>query len=96
MEDKPQVRGMVRSIIDLARNLGLKVTAEGIETQAQADILRSQRCDYIQGYLSGRPTPARDLAAVIMTRFAESLRQKLPAETEPEEKPVVADLRFQF
>ncbi len=96
MEEKPQVKGMVRSIIDLARNLGLKVTAEGIETQAQADILRSQRCDYIQGYLCGRPTPARDVAAVIMTRFAESLRQKVSAEVEREEKPVVADLRFQF
>jgi EAL domain-containing protein (putative c-di-GMP-specific phosphodiesterase class I) len=39
----------------LAHGLGLKVVAEGIETQAQSDFLRWHGCDYLQGYLYGRP-----------------------------------------
>ncbi len=74
MESKPQVRGMMKSIVDLARNLGLKVTAEGIETTAQAEMLRANKCDYIQGYLSGRPVPEQDVAAIILTRFASALK----------------------
>jgi diguanylate cyclase (GGDEF)-like protein len=92
MEDKPQVKGMLRSILDLARNLGLKVTAEGIETVDQAEMLRDHRCDYIQGYLCGKPVPESDVAAVIMTRFAASLKNMKRA---PEEIPA-APLRFEF
>ncbi|TDR73242.1 putative bifunctional diguanylate cyclase/phosphodiesterase [Paludibacterium purpuratum] len=43
------------SIIQLAHNLRLKVVAEGVESQAQLDILRRLGCDYVQGYLCAKP-----------------------------------------
>lgn len=53
---------IVRSTIDLAHNLGLKVTAEGVETQAIWDTLSILGCDFSQGYLMGRAMPAEKLA----------------------------------
>ena len=67
-------RGMISSIMELSRNLGLKITAEGIETPKQAALLQQLNCNYLQGYLCGRPAPAKDLAAIIMKRFAEQLK----------------------
>ncbi len=49
--------GVIRSVLDLAKNFGLKVVAEGVETEAQANKLKELGCDYLQGYLFGRPTP---------------------------------------
>ncbi|MBK8771163.1 MAG: GGDEF domain-containing protein [Rhizobiales bacterium] len=92
METRPQVRGLLRTILDLSRNLGLKVTAEGIETVEQAELLRSQRCDFIQGYLCGKPVPESEVAAVIMTRFAASLKNM----KSPEEDIPPAPMRFEF
>jgi diguanylate cyclase (GGDEF)-like protein len=68
------VRGMLQSICGLARNLGLKITAEGIETQGHIDALREYKCDYIQGYLTGRPAIETDIAAIILKNYAEQLR----------------------
>ena len=73
-DQQPKVRGMIGAIMDLSRNLGLKVTAEGIETPIQAAMMQGYHCNFIQGYLTGRPMPASDIAAVIMKRFAESIR----------------------
>jgi EAL domain-containing protein (putative c-di-GMP-specific phosphodiesterase class I) len=92
MDEKPQVKGMLRTILDLAHNLGLKVTAEGIETVEQAEMLRNHRCDFIQGYLCGKPVPEQELAAVIMTRFAASLKNM----TAKAEVPPAAAQRFEF
>jgi EAL domain-containing protein (putative c-di-GMP-specific phosphodiesterase class I) len=46
---------MAKSIIAMAKNLKLKVLAEGIETVAQLDILKAQECDSYQGYYFGIP-----------------------------------------
>ena len=51
--------------IGLAHNLGLKVVAEGVETQAQLDYLRGRNCDLVQGYLFSRPVPADEVLAFI-------------------------------
>jgi EAL domain-containing protein (putative c-di-GMP-specific phosphodiesterase class I) len=56
---------IVSAIINLGRNLGIKVVAEGIETEAQADILRSFGCEYAQGYYFGMPTPAAQIPDLI-------------------------------
>ncbi len=48
---------IARTIVDLARNLGLDVIAEGVETDAQWDFLTSSGCDAFQGYFFSRPLP---------------------------------------
>jgi diguanylate cyclase (GGDEF)-like protein/PAS domain S-box-containing protein len=52
---------VVASIFTLARGLGITVTAEGVETDAQLELLRVQGVDYVQGYLFGRPRPLAEL-----------------------------------
>ena len=65
---------IVRAILDMAHALGFTVVAEGVETQAQADLLGKLRCEQAQGYLFGRPMPIADLRA-----FAAALRPPLAA-----------------
>ncbi|WP_122667150.1 EAL domain-containing protein [Pseudomonas viridiflava] len=56
---------ITRAIIDMAHSLGLKVVAEGVETQTQLDFLRGNGCDEVQGYLISRPIEAEILAEVL-------------------------------
>jgi diguanylate cyclase (GGDEF)-like protein len=74
---QPRVRGMLSSIMQLGKNLGLKITAEGIETTEQARLMQDFKCDFLQGYLCGKPAPSQDIAAFIMARFAKSLQSEL-------------------
>jgi diguanylate cyclase len=53
---------VVDAVIQLAHALGLRVVAEGVETQAQRDLLLRLRCDEMQGYLFAKPMPAHMLA----------------------------------
>ena len=54
---------VVASVIELGHRLGLDVVAEGIEDEAQRQVLEELGCDRLQGYLLGRPQPAHDLVA---------------------------------
>lgn len=54
--------------IGLAHNLGLKLVAEGVETQAQYEYLKKEGCDLIQGYLFSRPIPVDEALAFIRQR----------------------------
>jgi len=51
----------VRSVLDLARSLGLRTVAEGVETPAMKDEPQRLACDQYQGYLLSRPLPAAEL-----------------------------------
>jgi len=51
---------IVRTIVALGQSLSLDVIAEGVETEAQRDFLSSQGCHAYQGYLFGRPAPAKE------------------------------------
>lgn len=51
----PRRQALLRSIVDIGHSLGLEVTAEGVETEAELAILRRARCDLVQGYLIARP-----------------------------------------
>ncbi len=55
-------------IVPLGHGLGLQVLAEGVETQAQADLLRQFGCDEVQGYLYARPMPFDDFATWLAAR----------------------------
>jgi len=54
-------RAIVRTIIDLARTLGMHTLAEGVEEPAQLEVLREAGCAAIQGYLVARPMPLQAL-----------------------------------
>ncbi len=56
---------IVRSIIGLSRALGMKVIAEGVETDKQMQILASEGCRQMQGYLFSKPQPASNLARLL-------------------------------
>ena len=60
MADDQSDRKIVRSTVDLGHNLGLKVVAEGIESQEVWSYLASIGCDYGQGYFISKPIPAND------------------------------------
>jgi diguanylate cyclase (GGDEF)-like protein len=68
LED-PRAEAIVRSTIDLARNLGLSVVAEGIETAAVLDHLTALGCDTGQGYFIARPQPAEQLTLMLNARL---------------------------
>lgn len=59
-ESSAEDSGIVRSIIVMGRNLGLGVIAEGVETPAQADFLKTEGCAELQGFLFSKPLPAQD------------------------------------
>jgi diguanylate cyclase (GGDEF)-like protein/PAS domain S-box-containing protein len=63
---------IVRSIIVMGRNLGLEVTAEGVETTAQADFLRSEGCHELQGFLFSKPLPKEMFEKFLMSSLGET------------------------
>ncbi|HEY7066927.1 MAG TPA: EAL domain-containing protein [Chloroflexota bacterium] len=66
LEDDPENLAIIRTIVELAKTLHLNVTAEGIETEAQAVALRALGAEYGQGYYYGRPMPAAEIEALIV------------------------------
>jgi len=60
VQTDPNDRAIIKSIIALARNMGLKIIAEGVESPAQLEILATMGCDYIQSYFVGHPMSASD------------------------------------
>ena len=57
----PHDAAIAGTIVRLARSLGLRVVAEGVETEGQRDYLLASGCEYLQGYLFGRPAPVEAL-----------------------------------
>jgi diguanylate cyclase (GGDEF)-like protein len=69
-------REILATIIALGRVLGIKVTAEGVETEQQAEVLRELNCDLVQGYFFGRPMDATGVASTIGNSADFALAQK--------------------
>lgn len=57
---------IIHAVIALSRALGLKVTAEGVETPEQQRFLRAAGCHYLQGFLFSKPVPAAQIAPLLM------------------------------
>ena len=66
IEHSSDALAVVDAVIKLAHALGLKVVAEGVETERQRDVLLGLRCDELQGYLFARPMPAQMLTVWAM------------------------------
>jgi len=58
-------KAIIKSIIQIAKNLGIKVLAEGVETEEQFIYLRKKKCDEIQGYYFYKPMPVDEIKAII-------------------------------
>jgi EAL domain-containing protein (putative c-di-GMP-specific phosphodiesterase class I) len=67
------------SILDMARVLGLKVVAEGVETSSQADFLRGRGCDFAQGYLFSTAVEPAAFAALLGSTAALGAEPAAPA-----------------
>lgn len=63
MDKEEDAKAIVRAVIKLAHALNMSVVAEGVETEAQQDILVRMGCDQLQGFLYAKPMPARNLYA---------------------------------
>ena len=61
-------RDIVESTIMLAHKLGMEVVAEGVENQAEADMLAGMNCDYGQGHFFSRPVPAEEATRLFSAR----------------------------
>ena len=62
----PTQRKLVSSLIGIGKSLGITVVAEGVETMAQAHLLRELECDILQGYAFARPMPADALPGFLL------------------------------
>jgi diguanylate cyclase (GGDEF)-like protein len=69
---------IVRSTVELAHSLGLRVVAEGVEDAQVLDLLATLGCDYAQGYHVCRPVPAAELLTWWKTRYPEFVASRIP------------------
>ncbi|MDE2354313.1 MAG: EAL domain-containing protein, partial [Betaproteobacteria bacterium] len=63
--DDPEDNAIVTTVISLARSLGLRTVAEGVETERQAAFLKEHGCDEVQGYYYSKPLPVAELEAFL-------------------------------
>ena len=62
---------IVRAVAALASGLGVAATAEGVETQEQLDVIRSEGCIEMQGFLFSKPIPAREIERLFLSNRAD-------------------------
>jgi diguanylate cyclase (GGDEF)-like protein/PAS domain S-box-containing protein len=75
MQDNTAIADILRTIALLGQTLNLEVTAEGVETTAQARLLADMRCDTFQGFLYGRPMPVSDIPSFLLSNLARQMRR---------------------
>jgi EAL domain-containing protein (putative c-di-GMP-specific phosphodiesterase class I) len=68
---------IVKAVIEMARSLGIAVTAEGIETQAQQTWMQHLGCDSAQGFLFSRPIPADDFLRLFLDKRGSGRERSL-------------------
>lgn len=67
--------GIVKSVINLAKSLGLTITAEGVENKHQLHMLEKMQCDLVQGYLYSKPIPAAEFTKLLYQYEKSHLNQ---------------------
>ncbi|WP_315979871.1 EAL domain-containing protein [Aliamphritea spongicola] len=78
VDERDEAAQLTSAIISMADILGLRVVAEGVETQKQLDFLGSLNCDLTQGFYLARPMPAAELEAFIAD-YSPVCSQVVPA-----------------
>jgi diguanylate cyclase (GGDEF)-like protein len=73
LPDKKESRAIVRAIADLARNLNMRVIAEGVETAQQLEQVRNLGCTDMQGYLFSPPRPAAEIRQLFLPNGKDAL-----------------------
>lgn len=66
LEYRREFSAVIQSVLMLAKNLNMSVTAEGVESQGQLAQLQSMDCDYAQGYLFAKPLPSEEATAYLL------------------------------
>ena len=84
LERDPEYAAIVRAAIEMGHSLGMKVVAEGIETEAAEGALRALGCDIVQGYRYGKPMPLAEFEAWLVGRTRVPV-VALPAHGAPED-----------
>ena len=82
-------RTIVEAVIDLGHKLDCEIVAEGVETEAQAALLRDMGCDTAQGYLFGRPANAEQSGLFLQAHAAKQMQQlRAVANQQADEPPL--------
>jgi PAS domain S-box-containing protein len=76
MDTDPETREIVRIIVMLAHGLCLKIVAEGVENQAQAEMLKDLGCELAQGYLYSKPVPSEAIDQLLSNNRAAGISVK--------------------
>jgi diguanylate cyclase (GGDEF)-like protein len=84
-------QAIVRAVLAMAHALGMRVTAEGVETREQAQVLRAMACDSLQGFLFSRPVPAAEIPALLSRRWTLEAAGGLEAVTAGVGRPLRLD-----
>ncbi|HVF90497.1 MAG TPA: EAL domain-containing protein, partial [Blastocatellia bacterium] len=71
----PKNSEIIRTIVDLANNLGMDVIAEGVETREQIIQLTGMKCEYVQGYLLSKPIDGEAMRVLIEETYKKGLGQ---------------------
>lgn len=79
--DERRERTVVANLVNMAKQLNIKVVAEGVESHKQVEFLRQTRCDVIQGYVFSKPLPKREFLS-LMQRTRGSIWVQEPKETQ--------------
>lgn len=85
VDENPADQAIVSAILAMAKSLGLRVVAEGVETAAQLEVLNGHGCEVAQGFFFSRPLPAEQCRTLleelaIRPLFTETLRMRLKGE----------------
>lgn len=86
----PRETPIIAAVVELGHALGLNVVAEGVETETQADELRSIGCDSAQGFLFGSPIPEEEVSELLIEAGEIEIRPAGPAD--PTEMPISAEV----
>ncbi len=71
LTDSPKDLAIATALIELGKGFGLRVVAEGVETQEQVDLLRSLNCQHMQGFWFGRPLAAKEARKLLSLNDSE-------------------------